>query len=409
MARVSMCAWCNKHQTKADGTNSLYIRIIINRKPKLIPLDKYPSIKADYFDFGTKKIKAIKAAPNHRQINRYIEDEIRKLRDIVLDLEKRDKSVSIENIKELYYSKKTDSFIDYAKSQIKIERYKLKQKTLDGYEYVIRKFEKYAPNATIQDITKEFLLGYEDYIINTLGHSRNTAFNDFKFIRKYMKAAFEDGIIKHYPFRKFTFSMDEETNRAYLEPEELDVLTRLYHSKELLSLKSKHNIPIGEKYQRVLFRFLIACYTGLRYSDMKTFNELLIKNNRTIELIPEKGTEGKRKWVRIPITSKLRELLNAAPKDAFSKSLPRTNVTSPHLRFIMNYAGINKDITFHCARHTFAITCLLLDIPLQVLKELLGHKEIRSTEIYGRIVDRIKIKEMAKWNKIDDILTAIPV
>jgi hypothetical protein len=66
----------------------------------------------------------------------------------------------------------------------------------------------------------------------------------------------------------------------------------------------------------------------------------------------------------------------------------------------MQLAGINKYITFHCARHTFAITSLILGMKLEVVSDILGHSEISTTQRYARIVDRLREKEMDKWDQL---------
>lgn len=63
----------------------------------------------------------------------------------------------------------------------------------------------------------------------------------------------------------------------------------------------------------------------------------------------------------------------------------------------MVLAGINKRISFHCARHTFATIALNKGISIEVVSKLLGHKDFKTTQIYAKVVDSYKIKEMKKW------------
>jgi integrase/recombinase XerD len=59
-----------------------------------------------------------------------------------------------------------------------------------------------------------------------------------------------------------------------------------------------------------------------------------------------------------------------------------------------------KHITFHCSRHTFAINSLILGIPLEVVSKILGHTELKTTQIYAKVVDNLVNREMKKWNNI---------
>jgi site-specific recombinase XerD len=66
----------------------------------------------------------------------------------------------------------------------------------------------------------------------------------------------------------------------------------------------------------------------------------------------------------------------------------------------MKEAKINKYMTFHCSRHTFAINSIVLGIPIEVVSDLLGHSDLRTTQIYAKIVDQKRDDEMAKWGKV---------
>jgi integrase/recombinase XerD len=65
----------------------------------------------------------------------------------------------------------------------------------------------------------------------------------------------------------------------------------------------------------------------------------------------------------------------------------------------MSTAKISKSISFHCSRHSFACVALDLDIPLNIVSEILGHTDLKTTRIYGKYNDRKRIEEMEKWSK----------
>jgi len=77
-----------------------------------------------------------------------------------------------------------------------------------------------------------------------------------------------------------------------------------------------------------------------------------------------------------------------------------TAQTNKHLKAIMKIAGIDKHITFHAARHTFAIISLLLGIKIEVVSDILGHSELTTTQRYARVIDRLREQEMDKWDKM---------
>ena len=65
---------------------------------------------------------------------------------------------------------------------------------------------------------------------------------------------------------------------------------------------------------------------------------------------------------------------------------------------IMKEVGIEKSISFHCGRHSFATIGLSLGIPIEVISKLLGHTDIKTTQIYAMVLDELKVKERGKWN-----------
>lgn len=231
------------------------------------------------------------------------------------------------------------------------------------------------------------------------------------FLRKYTKKLFDDGKIKPYPFAKFQVGSPFEVEPDYLEPEELTKLHDVYDSLELTKIirtaTSKYSrfkeFNVGEKYQEILRYFLVACYTGLRHSDIKTLRREHIKGKFIVKEMV-KGREGRRKTVRIPIRKRLFSLLNMGDSTGliFENPVMEDSQTNKYLKAIMALptVKIEKHITFHCARHSFAIISLLLGIKIEVVSDILGHSELTTTQRYARVVDMLREQEMDKWDKM---------
>ena len=115
----------------------------------------------------------------------------------------------------------------------------------------------------------------------------------------------------------------------------------------------------------------------------------------------KKGRKGVLKTVRIPIRKRFLSLLDLKSNNfAFGVKVKENSQTNKYLKAIAEIAGINKNLTFHSARHTFAVTSLQLGIPIEVISDILGHSEIKTTQRYARVVDAQKNQEMNKWDKI---------
>ena len=109
-----------------------------------------------------------------------------------------------------------------------------------------------------------------------------------------------------------------------------------------------------------------------------------------------------KKLVRIPIIRQADNLISY-PKH-FTNEMPFFNVmssqpTNRYLKEIAKEAGIIKNVSFHVARHTFATNGLEFGIPLEVISQILGHSDLRTTQIYAKVSDKLKIEQMQKMEK----------
>jgi len=400
---------CKTKHIKKDGTFPLLLRVAYNGKQ--IYINTGMSIQEKFYDKDKKKIIDIKGASTYIK---HIVKHKEKIEDIFDDYEKKGKVVNLYKIREEYFFElgKVDSicFYDYVKSKIASEKELklLKEKTLYNYEREMEILHEYSPKLSVHDIDQSFLEKYESYLLTTLLRARNSKFHAMTCIRKYTLQLFTDGVIKKYPFSNYSVGSPEIGEPLYLETNELIRLHDLYDSGELLNIvrtaKCKYTkyktFPLGVKYQEVLKYYLASCYCGLRHSDIKTLSVNEIQNDEIVKKM-KKGRKGVLKTVRIPIRKRFLSLLDLKSNDyAFGVKVKENSQTNKYLKAVAKIAGINKNLTFHSARHTFAINSLLLGIPIEVISDILGHSEIKTTQRYARVVGSLKNQEMNKWDKI---------
>ena len=142
--------------------------------------------------------------------------------------------------------------------------------------------------------------------------------------------------------------------------------------------------------------------TGLRYSDVKdlTKNDIHINTNGTKSIIKRiQKTKGS---VRIPLIKPALEIIQKYEDDFYCSLkgmlLPvvSNQNTNAYLKEIATICGIEKNLTFHIARHSFATVFLELGISMESVKAMLGHSDISTTQIYGKITDKKLMAEMDK-------------
>ena len=192
--------------------------------------------------------------------------------------------------------------------------------------------------------------------------------------------------MKASPFENFSVRF-KDGDWEFLTIEELNLL---YEHWERQTLEPSE--------LTVLQYFLFSCYAGgLRFSDVKKLRYDRIKNG-VIRIKLLKTGEA----VVVPLVSKALKLIPAPAAGrtlVFAEAFENRH-TNAVLKELVHKVGIQKHITFHCARHTFATVSLTIGIPIEVVSKLLGHRDIKTTQIYAKIVDDLKVKEMQKWEAV---------
>lgn len=400
---------CKTHHVGKDGKFPILLRLSLNGEHSYINIGE--RIKVEHYDEKKKKVKAgIKGNGNIEEI---IDRHKERIRKIIRGFDSKGEIATLSKIREIYDKEsgniKSKCFYTFVEETIKWERENTQKSsdTLDNYSDQLKKLKTYRNKLTIHDIDVPFLNMYKSYIIKTLGQAENTAYHAMCFLRKYTKILYKNGEINPYPFANFKVGSTFEVELEYLEPEELTSLHNLYDSKELLKIvknaKNKHaqDFNVGQKYQEVLRYFLLACYTGFRHSDIKTLERTHIKATSIVKQLV-KGREGKHKIVIIPLRKRLISLLNIENSNdlLFENAVMEDSQTNKYLKKIMEFAKINKHITFHKARYTFAIVSLILGVKFEVVSNILGHSEYTTTQRYAKVVNRLKEEEMNKWDRL---------
>jgi site-specific recombinase XerD len=203
--------------------------------------------------------------------------------------------------------------------------------------------------------------------------------------RVFCRAAKRDGLLNNAPFDNFKI-VNEDTDKGYLTETELDTVYALWEAERL-----------SDKLQNTLKHYLRACFTGLRMGDIRALTHENFKDG--FLCIEMEKTRQKKKTVKIPLSKKALKLM---PTDfdfmgEQSLKLSKSRITGD-LREIFKIAGINKELSFHSSRHTFAVVCLQKGIPVEVVQSILGHSDIKTTQIYAKVIDTLKVDEMAKWD-----------
>lgn len=266
----------------------------------------------------------------------------------------------------------------------------------------LKHLEKYDSNLkklTFADITPKWVQGFKDYLekeacawscdyrerIKDHPLSRNSKTSYFRKLKACLNQAYEERIIADNPTRGIEGIKPEEGTRMYLTIDELKLLA-----------------DTECEYPNIKKAFLFSCLTGLRRSDVLrlTWGDIHEQGDFTRIIFKQKKTGG---LEYLDISPQATELLGkrSKPNDHPFGDIHSPSCTNEAIKRWVLRAGIQKEITFHCARHTFAVMMLDLGTDIYTVSKLLGHRYLSTTQIYAKVLDKNKQAAVAR---IPDIL-----
>jgi integrase/recombinase XerD len=385
------------------GESPIHFRIIKDRKISYI--SSGIMILVELWDVEKNKVKS--KHPNSKRFNAFLANKFAELQDNVFANETESKSLTSRQLRNKIYGNKPTEFIPFAEKALKVYLSEGKIGTHDKNKSILAKFQDYIKNPTIcfQDITAEFLTNYENFLRTTHKNSINTIHKDLKFIRKLFNDAYAQELIEHniIPFNRYKLKT-EKTQRIYLSEEELKVIEKLKYTA-------------GTRIDLHRDMFVFASYAGgLRVSDMlkiqwkhfdgTNINFTIKKTGTQLSIkVPNKGLEILDKY-KLPKTDKNAYIFPMLPKDlnldnpvdvdiAISSA---TSYINKNLKSIATKAKIEKHLSFHISRHTWATRALKKGISIDKVSKLMGHAAIKETQIYAKIVSSELDKAMDVFN-----------
>lgn len=326
-----------------------------------------------------------------KSLNSYLDTLQQKVFEAKRKLLERDEDLSAEAIKSLLLGRDThrQRFM-----LLEIFRYHNEQmKALVGREFAPGTMERYetslkhtqsflkwkygVEDLEISRLNYEFLSEYEFWLKSVRRCNHNTTMKYLSNFRKIVNQCLRKGWLPRDPFPGFKMSL-REVNRMALTEKELQLLADKRFSTPRLT--------------QVRDIFLFSCFSGLAYADVKKL--------RTSDVVW--GVDGE-KWLmiarektdvisRIPLLPQALQIMDRYKNEQIENG-PLLPVASnqkmnAYLKEIADLCGISKHLTFHLARHTFATTVTLSNgVPIETVSKMLGHRNLKTTQLYARILD----------------------
>lgn len=242
-----------------------------------------------------------------------------------------------------------------------------------------------------EEINKEFLEGFRKYLLqepitkSKTKLSKNSASSYFNKIRAALNEAYREGIIRENPTVRVKSIKPENTKRTYLTLDEVRAMTKAECRYEVLKKA-----------------FLFSCTTGLRWSDINklTWDEIEEFEPRHYRIIfdQQKLKNSGNGLVYLDLPDSAARLLNLEGRgEGDDRVFAGLKYSAYHNVALLQWAlraGISKHVTFHAGRHTFAVAQLNRGVDIYSLSRLLGHSELKTTEIYADILEARRVTAM---------------
>lgn len=322
-------------------------------------------VYADQWDDKRK----VTARPDSLDLNMKLDLMMSNILEYVNSLIRRKVPFDFESLDVfLKNSSESDSFIDFIVRRTD-ERKDRAEGTIKHYRTLAKVLEDFGRINYFHDLTRSNITMFDDYL-RSKGIKDTTVYGYHKNMKAYINEAIRFGIISENPYMGLKINRGKSDKRKYLTYEEMRRMERCRITDPSVN--------------RVRDLFLFQCYTGLAYSDLYKFDfasDVERRGNKFI--IADRRVKTNEDYF-IVLLSPAMDILK---KYDFDLPVISNQKYNDYLKVAASFAKIDKNLTTHCARHTFAVFALNNGVPMEVVSKMLGHTNIKTTQIYAKVLN----------------------
>ncbi|MDG1805911.1 site-specific integrase [Flavicella sp.] len=384
---ITTLFYIKRSKIDAEGKSMIYLRVTINQKRAEVST----KLKVHIDKWCTSTSKGLGRSSEIRILNNKLEKINTNILDLYERLRLKNSKVSSRELVDVFQGK-----VEHEKMLIKIfdDHNKMVEK-LVGKDFAPGTLERYKTarmhvfnylnheykldDIPVVKVDLKFINGLEYYLKTERDCGHNTTVKYITNFKKIIRIAKANEWIEKDPFYNWKSRL-KIVDREFLSQLELQKLI----DKEFEN----------ERLERVKDFFLFSCFTGLAYVDVKKLkhNDIVIgiDGEKWIDISRKKtATKSRVPLLTIPkiIIDKYKDHPLVVNNDMVLPMLSNQKMNS-YLKEISDVAGINKNLTYHLARHTFATTVTLSNgVPMESVSKMLGHKSIKTTQHYAKVLD----------------------
>lgn len=387
--------YISRTKVQKNGEVPILMRLTVDGQRTNLILKR--TINPDLWDAKKNNVKST-AGKVAKEINHFLETERLKIFQIHNQMELAREPIILQTVKNKFlgedicdktilgvfneHNEKCQKLVGKDFVQYTADRYIITARYLG--EFIKKKYKR--EDLYLREITTEFISDFDSYLKLEKNCQQNSSIKHLAGLKKVIRIALANDWINKDPFANYKFHL-ETIDKDFLTDEELNLI-----------LSKKFKI---ERIEAVRDIFVFACFTGLAFIDVKQ-----LTRNHIVE-----GQNGKM-WIRKP-RQKTGNMCNIPLMDIPMQILKKyennpecckNNTALPvlsnqkmnaYLKEVADLCGINKNLTTHAARHTFATSVTLANgVSIESVAKMLGHSNTKMTHHYARVLDKTILSEM---------------
>lgn len=386
-----------------QGKSPLMIRIYLNREMLTVGSSGL-NVDKKLWCNATSRMKG--RTQEALCINAQLDEISTSFQEIFKRYEKDD-DLTLEKIKSIYLGKdkiKTtfleyyDVFLEELQAQVGTVKTKATYYKYLGTKRHFENFLRYKyrrKDLMPKELTHLVISDFEIYLRTVANLKVNSSTKTLKFFKTVVKHAQRTGFIIHDPFMNHHFQT-EYVDRGFLTDEEIKCIM-------------EKEFPTA-RLEAVRDIFIFSCFCGLAYIDVAnlTQDNIVTLNGKQWIMTTRQKTKVPSNILLLDIPAMIIEKYRGRTKDGKLLPILSNQKMNSYLKEIGDVCGIKKNLTYHLARHTFATMILSKGVPIESVSKMLGHTNIRTTQVYARITNK-KIEEdmLALAGKLDNFNDSI--
>lgn len=407
-----------KYVSKKDGLHSLNLYVNLDGEPSPFLKATGVRVKAEVWDQGKQRVKG--RGDHVKKQNLILAQKVALANDIITDYTLMKKPlVKVVFLKEFDQPGHRGNFLFYWEHKMKqnFDRGLIGEGTFEAEQRTLRKLQDFSPTLLYSELTRAKLEEFDAWHADRLERAGYDGFRErekaLKYIKKYLRSALQEIDTRDqlpWPFDGFVWP-NYKSIPVFLTEEEVRKIINLYDNPDKLlermidlarekgmflwNIEQFANEERVEKVRRIMKWFLFQCFTGVRYSDLSRLTFRHIEDEHLV-FVPWKTRKASGAEVRMLLTEIIKKFMGKGHGRKRIHEMISYQKYNKSLKEMADICEIDKHVSTHVGRHTFATMSLNRGIPLERLKDLMGLTSIKALLVYVHITQKKLDEAMEK-------------